>query len=93
MRVLNKRRDHIPADAVYIDRTTKWGNPYIIGRDGDRATVIARYRRWIWRTLQDDPDFLAPLVGRDLVCHCAPLRCHGDILIAAIAWRYRPTRS
>ena len=29
-------------DVVRIDRATKWGNPFVIGRDGDRARVIAR---------------------------------------------------
>ncbi|MEM2159611.1 MAG: DUF4326 domain-containing protein [Candidatus Nitrosotenuis sp.] len=24
----------------------------------------------------------AELRGRDLVCYCAPLECHGDILLA-----------
>jgi hypothetical protein len=27
---------------VRVDRTTSWGNPFVIGRDGDRATVVAR---------------------------------------------------
>jgi flagellar biosynthesis GTPase FlhF len=29
---------------VRVDRATPWGNPFVIGRDGDRAIVIARYR-------------------------------------------------
>ena len=24
-----------------VDRATPWGNPFVIGKDGDRATVIA----------------------------------------------------
>jgi hypothetical protein len=27
---------------VRVDRATPWGNPFVLGRDGDRATVIAR---------------------------------------------------
>lgn len=30
-RVLNKRTDFIPPDAVYVGRPSKWGNPYAIG--------------------------------------------------------------
>jgi hypothetical protein len=26
-----------------VDRATPWGNPFVLGREGDRATVIARY--------------------------------------------------
>lgn len=81
-KVLNRRRDAIPADAVYIGRPGKWGNPFAIGRDGDRATVIARYRAW----LLSRPDVVdaarRELAGRDLVCWCAPEACHGDVLLA-----------
>jgi hypothetical protein len=44
-RVLNKHHAGIPAGAVYIGRGSKWGNPFRIGRDGDRAAVIAKYER------------------------------------------------
>jgi Domain of unknown function (DUF4326) len=26
---------------VRVDRATPWGNPFVLGRDGDRAIVIA----------------------------------------------------
>jgi hypothetical protein len=48
-RVLNKKRDGMPADAVYIGRPSKWGNPFVIGRDGTREQVIAKYRDWLVR--------------------------------------------
>ena len=41
-RVLNKRGTGIPVGAFYIGRGSKWGNPFRIGPDGDRATVIAK---------------------------------------------------
>ncbi|MFZ5693273.1 MAG: DUF4326 domain-containing protein [Pseudomonadota bacterium] len=78
--VLNKRVVGIPAGAVYIGRGSKWGNPFIIGRDGDRATVIAKYERW----LADQHHLLRALDelrGRDLVCFCSPRACHGHVLI------------
>lgn len=70
-----------PLDAVYIGRPSKWGNPFVIGRDGDRATVIEKYRRWI--VLQPKLYLAAKreLAGRDLVCFCAPEACHGDVLL------------
>jgi hypothetical protein len=45
-----RRHDNLIARAkerglfVRVDRATPWGNPFVLGRDGDRATVIARYR-------------------------------------------------
>jgi hypothetical protein len=81
-KVLNARQvgKHASATRVYIGRPSKWGNPFVIGRDGSRAEVIAKYRAWIVA----QPalmNALEELRGRDLVCWCAPLACHGDVLI------------
>ena len=78
-RVLNKRHVGAPSGAIYVGRGSKWGNPFRIGSDGDRATVIAKYERW----LVDQHQLLRALDelrDHDLVCFCAPLACHGDIL-------------
>jgi uncharacterized protein DUF4326 len=64
---------------VLIDRTTKWGNPFVIGRDGTREECIAKYEKW----LPTQPHLMAALHelrGRVLGCHCAPEPCHGDPL-------------
>ncbi|GJE67706.1 hypothetical protein LNAOJCKE_4938 [Methylorubrum aminovorans] len=77
-RVLNKRNGTHDL-AVYIGRGSKWGNPFVIGRHGNRAEVIAKYGLW----LADRHHLLRALDelrGRDLVCWCAPLACHGDLL-------------
>jgi hypothetical protein len=79
-KVLNKHRAGVPAGAIYIGRGSKWGNPFRIGRDSDRATVIAKYERW----LADQHTLLRALDelrGHDLVCFCAPHPCHGDLLL------------
>jgi|SRR6185369_6108165 len=58
----------------------KWANPFKLSRDGDHNLVIAMYHRW----LLQQAHLLAALPelrGKDLVCWCAPERCHGDILI------------
>lgn len=81
-RILNKHRSGIPRNAVYIGRGSDWGNPFEIGKDGDRAEVIEKYRNW----LRGQNDLLSRIVpelqGKDLVCYCAPKACHGDILLA-----------
>ena len=56
------------------------GNPFIIGRDGTRAEVIAKYRDWLVRNERLMAD-LHELRGKDLVCWCAPSACHGDVLL------------
>jgi hypothetical protein len=74
--VVHCRRDFYD---VYIGRPSRWGNPFVIGRDGDRAQVIAKYREWILKNpllLQQLPR----LRGKRLGCWCKPLPCHGDVL-------------
>ena len=39
-KVLNKRIDRIPPDAILVDRTTKWGNPYKIGASKWQMGII-----------------------------------------------------
>ncbi len=38
-RVLNKHHAVVTPGAVYIGRGSKWGNPFRIGPDGDRASA------------------------------------------------------
>jgi len=79
MTIHNKKHNTAPADAVYIGRPSKWGNPFVIGKDGNREEVIAKFEEWIL----GQPQLLAQLnelKGKDLVCWCAPEACHGDVL-------------
>lgn len=81
--VLNLRRVSRHQTDIYIGRPGPWGNPFVIGKDGDRTEVIAKYRAWI-----TGPDRIAtalrrnlPLLrGKRLGCWCAPAACHGDVL-------------
>ena len=68
-KVLNARQvgKHASATRVYIGRPSKWGNPFVIGRDGSRAEVVAKYRAWIV-TQPALMNALEELRGRDLVC-------------------------
>lgn len=66
--------------AERIDRRSIWGNPFILGDDGDRDTVCDAYANVY---LPHKPRLLseiADLKGRALGCWCAPARCHGDHL-------------
>lgn len=67
---------------VYIGRGSLFGNPFQIGRDGDRALVVRKYRSWFIKKLEN-PKFkeaVLALRGKRLGCFCAPLPCHGDII-------------
>ena len=79
-KVYNKRTGS-PDCSAYVGRPTQWGNPFSIGEDGTREEVIAKYKTW----LLSQPILVAKakriLRGKDLVCWCAPLACHADILL------------
>ena len=81
MRVLNRSRVGEPPGSVYVGRPSKYGNPFQIGTHGTRDEVIDRYEMM----LRLRPDLVAAakqeLRGLDLVCWCAPKRCHADILL------------
>lgn len=76
-RVLNKRTDAIPPDAVYVGRPSMWGNPFRIGVDGTREQVLEWYKEWF----HESNLIPAMLRGKDLVCWCAPEPCHADYLL------------
>ena len=89
MAVLNKHKHGIPVGAVYIGRGSRWGNPFVVGRDGTRDEVCEKHRQLLWHQIQEGEitlDDLVSLHGKDLVCFCAPRRCHGDTLEAAAKW-------
>ena len=79
--VLNKRIDRIPADAVYVGRPSIYGNPFVIGRDGSRADVVAEYRTWLMVQSKISEADIKALHGKDLVCWCSPAPCHADVLL------------
>ena len=96
-KILNLR--HIPGDTsakalldrgiVRVDRRTPWGNKFVVGRHGSRDRVIERYRQDLWRRIRsgDLPlERLASIAHMPLACHCAPLRCHAEVLARAAAW-------
>ena len=64
---------------VYIGRGSKWGNPFVIGRDGNRKQVLQKYQVWIMKQEHLLSD-LYELRGKILGCWCKPKDCHGDIL-------------
>jgi hypothetical protein len=68
---------------VRIDRTTKWGNPFEVDKDGDRVYVIESFAE---HYLPRKPSLLAALPelnGKVLGCWCLPQLCHGEVLLEA----------
>jgi len=71
---------------VPIDRTSVWGNPFVMGdsqdpADGDRDTVCNSYDMFFQLKLSLHVR-IDELKGKVLGCWCFPDRCHGDFLAA-----------
>lgn len=82
-RVLNKRTHGIPAGAVYVGRPTVFGNPFHMHSEKSRNLVCDQYENWIMapEQLSVRVRIKRELRGKDLVCWCAPKRCHADTLL------------
>jgi hypothetical protein len=89
MQVLNRHNlQSWPKLAVYIGRGSALGNPYVIGEHGDRDAVCDQYEDWLdYKISQGDPAIITALRGlttdSNLVCSCAPARCHGHSITKA----------
>jgi hypothetical protein len=109
MRVLNFSTSSLVYDNVIrIDRLSDWGNPFIIGIDGDRDEVCDKHKEWLEAWLKNKHEiivkvgkgtitgalrgysnkwvieYIEKLKGKDLICWCSPLRCHGDYLLKLV---------
>jgi hypothetical protein len=90
---------------IYVVRPSPLGNPYLLGRDGNREEVITQYRRWFWAQLQlpSSPQEreLKRLLAQaqsgelELLCWCAPCRAMRrwcDRRCSGWRWRKGPER-
>jgi len=87
MKVVNLRKEKY---TVYIGRGSILGNPFVLGKDGNRDEVISKYEKYLRNRL-----FSNFLPGRKTIreaiynlsadailgCYCKPKACHGDIII------------
>ncbi len=84
--VHNLRRHVMQRGDVRIDRKTEFGNEFIIGRDGSRADVIAKFEVAERKRLADKGPAgearrqkVRAMHSRRLFCWCAPEPCHGNL--------------
>lgn len=81
MKVVRVVNGSAPEGAVAIGRGTVWGNPFLIGADGDRDTVVSKFYHYAKWRLEREPNWLEPLRGKDLACYCSPNSCHGNAIV------------
>jgi hypothetical protein len=85
-----KKGFRLPPNCVRVTRPSRFGNPFKIGDPapfnfGTLETVrdvLDVYEDMILYNLDENPDYLEPLRGKDLACFCHPSNsCHADILL------------
>lgn len=80
---------------VYVGRPSPLGNPFVLGPDGDRPGVIAKYKRWLRskveardKTVLDELNKIRAIridKGEvQLICYCYPQECHADVIARVI---------
>jgi len=67
--------------AMRIDRGTKFGNPFILDKDGDRDFVCDAFEESYLPKKAFIKQDASKLRGKVLICHCYPERCHGEALV------------
>jgi uncharacterized protein YebE (UPF0316 family) len=88
VRIKNIRNEELKTDSdVYIGRGSKWGNPFVIGKDGDRNLVIKKFKKYFDSNNELKKD-IQELRGKNLVCYCSPKKCHGEVLIEKVNTDY-----
>lgn len=98
---LSRRKGwRIPGNTVKVDRSTKWGNPFITGKHGTREYCVQLYRYLIGggliclgtanvveqqAALAHVGDHYKELIGKNLACWCPPgADCHADVLLEIV---------
>jgi hypothetical protein len=78
------------ASGIYVGRPSPLGNPFAMQGEAGRAAVICDYEEWLAEQLLDPSSpasieiyRLAKLARKQdlcLLCWCAPLPCHANII-------------
>ena len=83
-----------PENTVCVDRSSKWGNPFIVGRHGTRTECVDLFlklcRGFICFSVDDECykaqkaypfKDIGELRGKNLACYCKDHVCHASILL------------
>jgi len=78
-------------DVTWIDRRSRWGNPFKTEEDGGEYTrreSVNLYRGWFHGEVKKGNLEPRVLRGETLACWCVPYACHGVIILNFLAETY-----
>ena len=68
--------------SVKADRTTRWGNDFIMAHEGTRARAVASHREQAEAQAAACPGYFEALRGKNIACWCSlDVECHVDTLL------------
>lgn len=87
----------MPENTVKVDRSTKWGNPFVTGKHGTREECVRKFERLMQghitvscenaheqvKYLNVAKEHIHELKGKNLACWCPDDICHATVLIWA----------
>jgi hypothetical protein len=91
IRVLNKKTDNC-AGSEYVGRPSPLGNPFAVQPHGryTRVEAVREYEQWLRTRIHEKDSRVCAEMNRlfrlardgdlSLVCWCAPLACHADVI-------------
>jgi hypothetical protein len=72
----------MPPGTVKVDRTTRWGNDFVMAHEGTRETAVTWHRQQAIAQAVAFPRYFEPLRGLNLACWCPLDRpCNADVLL------------
>lgn len=72
----------MPDNTVKVDRTTRWGNGFVMAHEGTREHAVSAHREQSIGIAREIPDYFEPLRGKNLACWCSLDKpCHADVLL------------
>lgn len=71
-----------PNDAVYIGRGSAFQNPFVEDSAPQTEEALNTYAEWFYSSPATMKSARESLQGKNLVCSCNSIHCHGQILIA-----------
>jgi hypothetical protein len=90
-----------PDNCVYVGRGSRWGNPFVVGKNGTAQECVKKYCDWLlpyrhqgWHNTMLDfmlseaslTEIWGKLSGKNLMCWCKIGEpCHADVLLILAA--------
>lgn len=98
----------MPAQTLKVDRTTKWGNPFVVGQHSSREECVRLFSDLVvgkkvqmgrgdpaqqQRYIRQVENEIEELRGYNLACWCAPADpCHADVLLEILTRSAKPKK-